>query len=76
MDPQGRGGIGEAAEGEGVGREQKAEVVLHKGQGNGAEGKNGETQRQKCGGGSDGETRETLSARELRECAFDAREPG
>jgi len=50
--PHGWGGVGEAAMGEGVCSEQEAEVVLHEGQGDGADGQDGEAEEQ--GGGADG----------------------
>ncbi len=39
--------VGKMARGEGIGSEQKTEVVLHKRQRNGADGKDGQTQEQR-----------------------------
>ena len=72
MRPQGGGRVGEPAEGEGVGGEEKAEIVLHEGEGNGADGKNGETQHE--GRDADGEDGEAFALGDAMECLFDALE--
>jgi len=65
MGPHGRGGIGKAAVGEGIGGKQVAEIVWRKRQRNREQRKNGEAEQN--GGHPNGSYGQTLSLRQLPE---------
>jgi len=73
MGPHSRGGVSQAAMGEGVGREQEAEVVWNEGQRNGNDGKNSQAQEE-CGDANRG-NRKMLPAGQTAKRAFDAGKP-
>ena len=74
MSPHRRGGVGQSAQGEGVCREQEAEIVGDKWQRNGADGENGETQQER--GHANGYDHQAALSSKPNEGVLDARKPG